>query len=184
MLFVKINNRIVVSYPLSLQDICNQFPQTSFPADGSGLPEGFFKVVETPRPQINTEESICTEGPVVLISGEWSRSWVTTPLATEALLQKAQEKTRAFQADITNSVQQRLDVFAQTRNYDGILSACTYATSTIPKFATEGGVAVKARDATWATLYALMGEVQAGTRPMPTDYSEVAALLPLLEWPV
>lgn len=43
-----------------------------------------------------------------------------------------------LQAQVVQSTQQRLDDFARTRNYDGILSACTYATSTVPKFAAEG----------------------------------------------
>lgn len=88
------------------------------------------------------------------------------------------------QAAVVLATQSRLDAFARTRGYDGILSACTYATSTAPKFSTEGQYAVTARDATWGTLYALMGEVQAGARPMPSGFSEVEALLPALEWPV
>jgi len=85
---------------------------------------------------------------------------------------------------IVQAVQDRLDTFAQTRNYDGILSACTYASSTVAKFAAEGLAAVNARDATWSALYALMGEVQAGTKPMPTGFADVEALLPVLAWPV
>lgn len=80
--------------------------------------------------------------------------------------------------------QQRLDDFARTRNYDGILSACTYATSTVPKFAAEGQYCVEARDATWAKLYAIMAEVEAGTRPLPAGFSDVEPDLPVLAWPV
>ena len=77
----------------------------------------------------------------------------------------------------------RLDAFAKTRNYDGILSASTYATSTVLKFAAEGQYAVDARDQTWSALYALMAEVLAGTRPMPESFAEVEPLLPNLVWP-
>ncbi len=84
-------------------------------------------------------------------------------------------------ATITAEVQQRLDGFAQTRNYDGILSACTYATSTVPQFATEGQYCVNARDSTWAALYAVMADVQAGTIPMPSGIDDIS--LPVLEWP-
>lgn len=86
-------------------------------------------------------------------------------------------------AAVTQAVQQRLDEFARTRNYDGILSVCTYATSAVPKFASEGQYAVQARDATWATCYQLMADVQQGQRPMPT-IEQVLAELPELEWPV
>lgn len=85
---------------------------------------------------------------------------------------------------IIDATQTRLDTFARTRGYDSILSASTYATSAIPRFATEGQYAVNARDQTWAALYTLMDEVQAGMRPMPTGFADVEALLPLLEWPV
>jgi len=98
----------------------------------------------------------------------------------ESVAQAAQ----AFQTAVVTATQARLDAFAHTRNYDGILSACTYATSAIPKFAGEGQYAVNARDNTWSTLYTLMGEVQAGTRTMPTTVDEVMALLPELVWPV
>ena len=80
--------------------------------------------------------------------------------------------------------QQRLDDFARTRNYDGILSACTYATSAVPKFAAEGQYAVQARDATWAALYAFMADVQVGTQPVPTGFEDVEPLLPPLAWPI
>lgn len=86
-------------------------------------------------------------------------------------------------AEVTTATQTRLDAWARTNNYDGILSACTYATSTVAKFAKEGQAAVDLRDATWSMLYAFMDEVQAGTKPMPTRFSDVEPLLPALKWP-
>lgn len=86
-------------------------------------------------------------------------------------------------ACVQAAVQRRLDDFARTRNYDGILSAATYATSAVPKFAAEGQCAVQARDATWAACYAIMGEVQGGQRAMPT-IEQVLSELPTLEWPL
>lgn len=85
--------------------------------------------------------------------------------------------------ECVDGTQSRLDAFAQTRNYDGILSACTYATSTVPKFQAEGQYCVEARDATWAKLYQIMAEVQAGTRPMPSGYADIEGDLPVLQWP-
>lgn len=85
-------------------------------------------------------------------------------------------------AGFTAAVQQRLDDFAMTRGYDGILSAATYATSTVPTFATEGQYAVQVRDATWAKCYEILAEVEAGTRPVPT-LEELTAELPVMTWP-
>ena len=109
--------------------------------------------------------------PEVGIKADFVRS--TPPPPTPEQIQKK------FEADI----QQRLDAFASTKNYDGIMSACTYATSNIPKFAAEGQYCVNARDATWAKAYEILAEVQAGTRPMPTSIADIEADLPVLAWP-
>lgn len=85
-------------------------------------------------------------------------------------------------ASYTAAIQKRLDDFAGPRNYDGILSAATYATSTVPKFAAEGQYAVEARDATWAKCYEVMAAVEAGARSMPS-LEELLAELPALAWP-
>lgn len=86
-------------------------------------------------------------------------------------------------ASLTAQIQQRLDAFAKTRNYDGILSACTYATSTVTKFATEGQYCVQARDATWAAGYVIMEDVLSGARAVPDSIADIEADLPVLTWP-
>jgi hypothetical protein len=88
-----------------------------------------------------------------------------------------------IQAEIEAAVQTRLDDFAATRYYNGILSACTYATSAVPRFKTEGQYCVEARDATWAQCYEILTAVQAGTRPMPSGYADIEGELPVLAWP-
>ncbi len=98
--------------------------------------------------------------------------------------QPPQPSPEEIQQEIVTATQQRLDDFARTRNYDGILSLCTYATSTVPKFAAEGQYGVTARDATWAKLYEMLAEVEAGTRPMPTGFADIEPELPVLAWPV
>ena len=85
-------------------------------------------------------------------------------------------------ASVQRAVQERLDAFARTRAYDGILSAATYATSGVQKFTAEGQYAVQARDATWAACYQIMADVQQGLRPMPS-VEQVLSELPALEWP-
>ena len=88
-----------------------------------------------------------------------------------------------IKAEILAATQQRLDEFAESRGYDGILSAASYVTSTVEQFATEGQRAVNLRDQTWAALYAMLAEVIAGTRSMPAGYADIEAELPTLEWP-
>ena len=99
-----------------------------------------------------------------------------TPQPTDA---KTEEQIiEEYQA----AVQKRLDDFAQTRKYDGILSASTYATSIVTRFKTEGQYCVNARDATWAKCYEILDAVNNNTRPMPT-LEQLMSELPVLSWP-
>jgi hypothetical protein len=86
--------------------------------------------------------------------------------------------------DIVESTQLRLDDFAKTREYDGIMSACTYANSTIDKFKIEGKYCLEIRDLTWIKLYEILEEVKTQQRPIPNSYDDIQSELPILEWPV
>ena len=121
-----------------------------------------------------------------------SQDWIACPEAGigwwwdgEQFVPPAPEPIRPDQllTQIVQATQTRLDAFAQERNYDGILSACSYATSTVPKFQAEGQYCVQARDATWAALYAILAQVETGERPLPAGYAELEAELPILAWP-
>lgn len=82
----------------------------------------------------------------------------------------------------TDKAQQRLDDFAKSRGYDGILSLCTYAADPDPVYAAEGLKGVTARSITWAAMRAIKAEVLAGQRPLPTEWASVEAELPPLTW--
>ena len=84
-------------------------------------------------------------------------------------------------AEVERRAQANLDAFANTRGYDGILSACTYVSSTNPKFASEAQQCVALRDATWNALYTIQADVLAGTRPLPT-VEQTLSELPALVW--
>lgn len=111
---------------------------------------------------------------------------VATALWTPEIIAGAQDPyptPQQIQARFVAMIQARLDAFARTRNYDGILSACTYATDPDPVFAAEGQYCVEKRGETWRTGYAILAEVQAGTRPVPTSLEDIEDDLPALEWP-
>lgn len=85
-------------------------------------------------------------------------------------------------ANLTAEVQLHLDATARARNYDGILSLCSYAASAHPKFGPEGLAGVAWRDAVWASCYTILADVQAGTRAVPTA-ATLLVELPTMVWP-
>ena len=70
---------------------------------------------------------------------------------------------------------------ARQQKNDGILSACTYATSTNPTFAAEGQSCVEWRDECWAKCYQVMDDVLSGLREIPTA-EELVVELPVAPW--
>lgn len=141
------------------------------------------KTLECFLPSFNPETQ------VPFVSDAEVREFISTSLTSHYFQpyrtpeEREAQAQAALQSTIINATQQRLDAFARERHYDGILSACTYATSEVPRFREEGQRCVNARDETWLKLYQLLGEVQAGTRAMPTGYADVEPELPVLEWP-
>lgn len=85
-------------------------------------------------------------------------------------------------AQAVDYTQKRLDDFAASRGYDGILSLCTYATDPDPVYSAEGQRGVTLRSTTWATLRNLQREILAGQRPLPSSWEELDGLLPPLTW--
>lgn len=110
---------------------------------------------------------------------------VVTPIAPDATeIQYTVVPRPADQivANLTAVVQQHLDATARTRNYDGILSLCSYAASAHPKFGPEGLAGVAWRDAVWAACYTILAEGLAGQRAVPTA-DELLAEVPPMVWP-
>ena len=83
---------------------------------------------------------------------------------------------------LTSAIQSMLDETAKERGYDSILSLCTYATSTAAKFAAEGQAGVSWRDEVWAKGYAILADVESGSRAIPTVDGLIEEL-PVFVWP-
>lgn len=178
-MFLRIENNIVVEYPIP--NIRRRLPDRSLPADLSTIDEiegGFFRVYPTDRPEPEGPKRV-TEGTPELVNGKWTQVWVVEDL-TGADAAAYRER---FMTIVAQNVQNRLDVFAKTRNYDTILSATTYVDDQNPRFAAEGAYCKSVRSETWAALYRILDEVLAGEREEPTSYSDIEPLLPTLAWP-
>jgi len=178
-----IENNIVTKYPYSTGELTLSNPNVSFP---SSIPDslleefGVFRVFFSTRPTVTSLQVAEEITPVFSIEdGRWTQVWAVRA-KTEAELNAEMDNLKS---SIVSDVQSRLDTFANSRNYDGILSACTYAGSTIPTFQSEGEYCVLARDTTWAALYQIMADVQSGARPAPANYAEIESELPALVWP-
>lgn len=49
-----------------------------------------------------------------------------------------------------------LDTFAAEKGYDNIVSACSYYTSTVPRFKAEADRAIVVRDTLWTAVFAAL----------------------------
>lgn len=106
--------------------------------------------------------------------------WVDAEAPTQQELDEAEFAASVVR--LTALIQRRLDEIAAERGYDSILSLCTYATSSVPKFQIEGQYGVELRDQCWTTGYAVLAEIAAGDRDWPTD-EEALAMMPEMAWP-
>ena len=164
---------------LTPQQVRRALPHMSIPPGADLTEHGYALLHPTPPPEALPGHRVEPAPPEQDQDGRWCTAWRQVPLTADEIAQQQ----RALQENIVAQTQQRLDDFARTRGYDGILSAATYATSTSPKFAAEGRCCVEARDATWARLYAILAEVEAGQRPAPSGFADIENELPPLVWP-
>jgi hypothetical protein len=183
MRYVLVNNSQVEKYPYSYSDLLRDNPNVSFsasPTSESLVEFGVFVVEETEQPEYDWLSERVAEGLPVFMGDKWIQSWHIQPLSTAEMDQQRQELIQQFVVE----TQERLDSFARTRNYDGILSACTYASDPVDRFRTEGQYCVVVRGSTWAKLYDILAEVESGIRPIPTSFLDIESELPALSWPV
>ena len=169
----------------SIYDVRSSFQNTSFPAvvsDDVLIEMGIFPVNPS-SPEYDPLTERVEQALPVLVDGHYVQQWSVYPLdAATIAANKAREAGR-IRREIMYGVQRYLDDFATTKTYDSMLSACTYATSTVPQFAREAQYCVEKRDECWATVARIEAEALAGTRPAPTGFDEIRGELPVLEWP-
>ena len=169
----------------STYDVKNSFKNTSFPAvvsDDVLIEMGIFPVNPS-SPEYDPLTERVEQAMPVLIDGHYVQQWSVYPLDEEAIAANKAREAERIRREIMDGVQRYLDDFARTKTYDSMLSACTYATSTVPQFAKEGQYCVEKRDECWAILARIEAEVLAGARPAPTGFNDIKDELPALEWP-
>lgn len=181
-MYIKIVDGLPAQY--SIQSLRKDNQDVSFPRE---IPDHIlaefdvYPVISVEQPTVDSATQVVERNGFVYNEDmqQWETAWAVRNKSPDELA----TALARLQQQIVAATQQRLDDFAKTRNYDGILSACTYASSAVQKFATEGTAAIQLRDATWSTLYQILAEVQAGTRPVPSGFADIEGDLPVLSWP-
>lgn len=175
-------NTKTLDYPLTESGIRAQFPNISFPVDFTP-PEPYSIVNETLRPEYDNLREYVKEVAPALIDGKWWRQYEVCAFDIDTIKKNEDLERARLLKHIVDSTQAYLDTFAKTRNYDNILSLCTYATSLVEKFRIEGQYGVELRDKTWARLYELFNEIKNGTRVQPESFEDIRSELPIPIWP-
>ena len=160
------------------------FPATSFPSEGPNddflTDHGYARVSLFKAHDAATQKLVPAQP---YLEGDFVYTVAVQSKTAEELAAEQTAANAALQASIVQAAQARLDAFARTRQYDDIKSASTYAGCSVPKFNTEGSYCQDKRAETWAALYDMLAEVQAGTRPMPAGFADIEPELPALVWP-
>lgn len=176
-------NTVTLQYPVSEIEIRSLHPNTSFPIPFSP-PEEYALVFPIPQPTFNQVTEFVREIiPQQVESGNWEQRWEVVNLDPDIAAANQLAEQARIKNEIVFNTQKRLDLFAQTRNYDDIKSASDYAGCSVPKFSQEGTYCRDARAETWNVLYQVLAEVEQGTRPMPQGFQDIEPLLPQLQWP-
>jgi len=193
-MYALVKNNKVVEYPLSVFDWRRKNPNVSLPAEPTSsqlASVGLHLVNQTPEPVTDYTQTAVSE--VVFADNSWTLQWNVLPATA---VQQAVNK-RAIESSITAQIQQRLDSFAQTRDYTNIDTASKYKDISdqeialipqeeqllVQKFRAESRYISIAAARTWAKFVLIFQEVYSGARAMPAGYSEIESELPELIWP-
>ena len=101
---------------------------------------------------------------------------------TEFNTAKSDEDFAVTTRRLSYQVQDKLNRFAIERQYDDILSACSYSTSTNAQFAADATRCIELRDATWVAVNAVFAAAKIGSRTLPQTFAELLPELPALTW--
>jgi hypothetical protein len=174
-------DRVTGKYPVSASEIKTLRPHASVPdiLTASALDFlGFDAVFVYPLPNLTSGQTVREVAPLVMEDGNYYQQWEVIDCPQIS----ASHSNLAISVNtLIEIVQRRLDDFAASRNYDNILSLCTYATSKDPIFSAEGQRGVDLRDATWRKCYDILEEINRDEKQIP-DIDTVLSELPVLSW--
>jgi hypothetical protein len=182
-LFARTEGNRIIEFPVTLEEIQNRgAPLTMFRQVVFGE-----KPAELPFHRIEEKLEVENLTPYV--------RYVNVPMTIQEILNalwlhKEEIKVNEVPQELFQRVVQlarveiaaRLDAFAQTRDYDNIVSLCSYATDPLPVHAAEGQRAVNLRSGCWEEIRRYSEAVATGKQPVPRLETEIFAGLPALTW--
>lgn len=185
---------------LTHSEIRQSFENTTLPANLTDeILEGLgFYVVNPVTPTYDPIHQSATEVIPVMVNGKCFQSWRISDLPSRQVAENQAAADAALIGSIISATQSRIDAFAATRGYDGVNSISKYQNISdeeiaalpaseqpmVSKFRGECRYLAVVTAQTWAKMYGMLGEVQAGTRQKPSGFADVESELPALEWPV
>lgn len=106
---------------------------------------------------------------------------IVTHLVVDKTPEELQEEQNQLIKMFTNAIQNHLDMRAQEREYDDILSLASYAGDPDPKYNREGTSGKSWRSSCWRYLDTVRNDVLNGLRTIPT-VEELISELPVFTW--
>lgn len=170
-----------LEYPVYEHVIKQRYKNKSWPSTFIP-PAEYQEVLTTNRPVVDKWLKKVVEISPIKENDKWYKAWQIIDLSE-------QEKERIFtialyniKKDFSEQVQSRLNLFARTRGYDDIVTACSYSLSLDPIFKLEGQRCVELRDATWKKLYEIIAEIGEKRRSFTNNFKDIEIELPSLSW--
>lgn len=183
-MIIKIENGEAVGNPIVEDNFRYLYPNIVFPLIFTNAivePLGYAMYDFSQIPECGVYQKVIEAKPAKNEYGIWRQQWQVVDLEGQELIDKQTAEAEKLKQEIIRATQKRLDDFARIRDYDSILSACTYAASTNATFAAEGQRAVRLRDDTWQALYNILGQIETQVRVV-NGYADVEGDLPALTW--
>ena len=199
MKYAKVNeNNEIIEYPISDQELAIRLGSL---VTADALPAEYVPVYRSNKPAFNDIIENLVDSAPVFTNGVWVENWSVGPKFSDYYIDATGRKVRNLRnpthevkvtkeeqewSALTNvfatKLQEKLNAFAKTRNYDSIESLCSYATDPNPAFQAEGQRGVVIRSQVWAEYTSIVQQVVAGTLPRITTFAALEQLLTAFTW--
>ena len=149
-------------------------PETLLRPDEDLFTLGLYKLI-TPNLEVGDFQHA-----VIQPSAEW-----TIDEENKTITKTFEIKTHAWidiKTMLEYSIIKSLDDLAKERQYDNIVSAISYANSTVESYRNEAVHCMTVRDSVWKAWSDFLNEIENQNKPIPTTYIEVFSLLPSISW--